>query len=87
MRFQCIRTYFLGKKIESNFRIHTEKNIELTNFFCSLNKILVLLTKSFVKQKAITNSFVGSTNRFVGKTENLLGKQKNSVSSISTLVG
>ena len=40
------------------------------------NKILVLLTKSLIKQKGIRNFFIGSTNRFVGKTENLLGQQK-----------
>ena len=61
----------------------TEKNIEMTNFFCCTNKILVL-TKCFVKQKTITSSFVGSTNRFVGKTKNLLEQQKN-FCSISTI--
>ena len=61
----------------NSLNIHGEK---YRTDICYLNKILVLLIKSFVKQKAIT-----ITNRFVGKTENLLGKQKSFVSSISTI--
>ena len=45
----------------------TEKNIELTNFLLPSQQNFSFSSKRFVKQKAITNSFVGSTNRFVGK--------------------
>ena len=68
-----------------NFHIKSHGEKYRTNLFFRLNKILVLLTKSFVKEKAITNSFVGSTNSSIGKTKNLLGKQKSFVSSISTI--
>ena len=80
--FACIflifhKIYFIRLFIH----IFSRENIELTNLFCCLNKILVLFTKSLVQQKTITNS----TNKFVEKTKYLFGQQKNFVSSISTI--
>ena len=50
-------------------------NIQPTNFFCCLNKILVLPTNPFAKL----------TKSFVKKTEILLGQQKKLVGCISTI--
>ena len=79
--------YFEWSYLLPNFiSIYTRRKIwDWQSIFCRLNKILVLLTKSFVKQKSITISFVASTNWFVRKTENLLRNQKSFVSSISTI--
>ena len=54
----------------SNFSTfwHMEKNIELKNFFLPSQQNFSSPYKNFFKQKAVTNSFVGSTNRFVDTT-------------------
>ena len=42
------------------------KKYRTDKLFFSAPKEFVLVTKNFVEQKTITNSFVGPTNRFVG---------------------